>query len=46
MGARYDVLFVENVTDVDDKIIVRAHTAHAADIVAAVRSPAPHTHAP
>ena len=35
------MLFVENVTDVDDKIIVRAHTAHAADIVAAVRRPPP-----
>jgi cysteinyl-tRNA synthetase len=33
----YDVLFVENVTDIDDKIILRAHTTRAAEVAAAVR---------
>lgn len=32
------MLFVENVTDVDDKIIVRAHISRAHDVLAAVRA--------
>jgi cysteinyl-tRNA synthetase len=35
----YDVLFVENVTDIDDKIILRSHTTRAEQVAAAVREP-------
>lgn len=34
---RHDVFFVENVTDVDDKIILRAHMARVEAVLAAVR---------
>ena len=33
----YDVLFVENVTDIDDKVILRAHVTRAEQVAAAVR---------
>jgi cysteinyl-tRNA synthetase len=36
-ASSYDVLFVENVTDIDDKIILRAHVTRAEQLVAAVR---------
>jgi cysteinyl-tRNA synthetase len=37
--SRYDVLYVENVTDIDDKIILRSHTTRAEQVAAAVREP-------
>ena len=40
----YDVTFVENVTDVDDKIILRAHVQRAQQVASAVR-PAPRVRA-
>ena len=33
----YDVRFVMNVTDIDDKIIMRAHTRRAQDVVESAR---------
>ena len=37
MCGRYDVFFVENVTDIDDKIILRAHKERSTAVLAAVR---------
>ena len=36
-GRSYDVMFVENVTDIDDKIILRAHVTRAEQLVETVR---------
>lgn len=39
-ACRYDVMFVENVTDIDDKIILRTHKNRASAVLAAVRTTA------